>query len=193
MVSVALLFAACSQSQSNTQSQKKSSPHMPPKGPVHFTFSNPVIKKYGEEHYFKQVAVQPDTTMNYKILFFIVKNDHPKKVNFGLEHMAKMINLLHDAGVKQDHIHLVGIMTGRATACTVADSLYQKIYHINNPNDTLLTELTNQGHAKLYVCSQALAEMGYDGSYLNHNIKRALSAITTVAIYQLKGYAMLKF
>jgi len=144
-------------------------------------------------HYFKNAAAQPDTSMDYKILFFIVNNDHPKKVNFGLKHMARMINLLTAAGVKQDHMHIVGVMTGKATACTTADSLYQKVYSVDNPNDTLLTELAHDGHAKLYVCSQALAGMGYDESYLNPNVKRALSAITTVASYQLKGYAVLNF
>lgn len=186
-----LLLSACTNQQ--MKSKKSDNSHRPQKGPVSFTFSTPVIKGYGDMHYFKNVAVQPDTSMNYKILFFIVNNDHPRQVNFGLEHIARMINLLRTAGVKQNHIHIVGIMTGRATMITFADSLYHKYYSVNNPNDKLLNELTTDGHAKLYVCSQALGMMGYDAKYLNHNVKRALSAITTVAIYQLKGYAVLKF
>ncbi|HKJ45486.1 MAG TPA: DsrE family protein [Balneolales bacterium] len=186
-----LFVASCNNPQN--KHGKKSESKMPPKGPVKVTFSTPAIKGYGDMHYFKDVAVQPDTSMDYKILFFIVKNDHPKKVNFGLEHMARMINILSAAGVKQDHIHIVGVITGKATACATADSLYKKVYSVANPNDTLLTELTTTGHAKLYVCSQALAGMGYDQTYLNPNVKRALSAISTVAIYQLKGYAMLQF
>jgi intracellular sulfur oxidation DsrE/DsrF family protein len=186
-----LLFAACSNQPK--KSGKKNEPIMPPKGPVKVTFSTPVIKGYGDMHYFNDAAVQPDPSMDYKIVFFLVNNNHPKKINFGLEHMARMINVLSAAGVKQDHIHLVGVMTGKATACAMADSIYKKVYHVTNPNDTLLTELATAGHAKLYVCAQALAFGGYDQTYLNTNVQRALSAISTVAIYQLKGYAVMKF
>ncbi len=178
--------------QSKTESQKTNK-HMPPRGPVKVDFTTSVIKGYGDDHYFPDAAIQPDPNMDYKVVFLITKNDAKADINFGLEHMARLINLLHDAGVKQDHIHLIGVMTGPATAVALRDSTYKKMFTVTNPNDTLLTELTTAGHAELYVCAQALSGMGYGASYLNPNVKMALSALTTVTTYELKGYALMQF
>lgn len=178
--------------QAKTKSQQTNK-HRPPRGPVKVDFTTSTIKDYGDEHYFPDAAEQPDPNMDYKVVFLIVHNDAKAEINEGLDHMARLVNLLHDAGVKPDHIHLVGVMTGPATTVGMADSTYKKMYTVANPNDTLLTELATVGHVRLYVCAQALSFMGYGPAYLNPNVKMALSALTTVTTYELKGYAFMQF
>ena len=179
--------------QKNDSTAQKKGDHRPPKGPVKVSFNTPAIKDYGAEHYFPKSAVQPDPRMDYKVVFLIIHNDAKAEHNEGLDHIARLINLLHDAGVKPNHIHIVGVLTGPATSVAVNDSTYKKMYTVPNPNDSLMTELTRVGHVKLYVCAQALSFMGYGPAYLNPNVKMALSALTTVTTYELKGYALMQF
>ncbi len=206
MLVAGLIISACSSpqkdesnpktetvSQKTDSSNQKSDNHRPTKGPVKVSFNTPTIKDYGAEHYFPDAAVQPDPKMNYKVVFLIIHNDAKAEHNEGLDHIARLINLLHDAGVKPNHINIVGVLTGPATAVAMADSTYKKMYTVPNPNDSLMTELTRVGHVKLYVCAQALSFMGYGPAYLNPNVKRALSALTTVTTYELKGYALMQF
>ncbi|HKI47275.1 MAG TPA: DsrE family protein [Balneolales bacterium] len=213
VLAAGLVISACNKSQTNSNNSKKevtsqktdsiaqkndstaqkSGDHRPTKGPVKVSFNTPVINDYGSEHYFPKAAVQPDPGMDYKVVVLIIHNDAKAEHNEGLDHIARLINLLHDGGVKPNHIHIVGVMTGPATAVAMNDSTYKKMYTVINPNDSLMTKLTRVGHVKLYVCAQAVSFMGYGPVYLNSNVKMALSALTTVTTYELKGYALMQF
>lgn len=183
-----LLAGGCS-SQKEHHSEEK---HFA-KGPLKVQWKDPVIKGYGKEHYLPDAAVQPDTSLTYKVIFSITLNEDYTKPNRGLVHMARLINLLRDSGMPPEKIDIVAMITGPATPVALSDSTYHRIFKTDNPNTRLLEELNQDGEATLFVCGQAVTGAGYDEHYLNPNVEMALSALVTIPTYEMKGYALMNF
>lgn len=156
-------------------------------------WKNPVIKGFGAEHYLPNVAGQPDKNMNYKIIFYIEKNSDNSQANNGLVHLARLINVFDAAGIPPKRLKLVAIITGEATFSTLNDVVYEKKFGSDNPNDFLLKQLKKKGHVKIFVCGQALTGLGFSQKDLNPNVTEALSALTVLPTYELKGYALMPF
>jgi len=186
-----MLMISCSQANSKHDEKEAKEPFK--RGPVKSSWDTPVIKNYGKEHYLPGAAVQPDTSLDYKVVFSITEYADKTQPNEGLVHMARLINLLGAAGVSPDKMDIVAVITGPATFATLADSTYKSMYDVDNPNDKLLDELKRDGHARILVCGQAVTGAGYDERYLNPNVEMALSAVVAVPTYELKGYALLNF
>lgn len=150
----------------------------------------PVIKGYGPVHALPHAAVQPVKSMHYKILFDITKTGKKDKVNPGLDHLARLINVFASAGVKPQKMKLVVIIHGPSTPIVLKNSIYRSKYGVNNPNIRLLSDLKKNG-VVLYVCGQALADNKFKHDWVNPKITIALSALTVVPTYQLEGYALM--
>lgn len=151
----------------------------------------PVIKGYGPVHPLPHAAVQPDRALQYKILFDVTKSAKSSaKVNPALDHIARLINVYASAGMMPNQMHLVAIIHGPAAPIVLKNSEYKSKYGTNNPNIKLLSELKKNG-VKLYVCGQALADNNFKAEWVNPDITVALSALTVVPTYQLKGYALM--
>lgn len=153
----------------------------------------PVIKGYGAAHALPHAAVQPDKNLEYKIIFSITKNDKNDDANEGLVHLARLINVYAEAGIKPEKMKLVAIITGPATYCTLDNSSYKKHFKHDNPNSYLLKELKEKGHVKIFVCGQALTGLGYTQKNLNPAVTEAVSALSVLPTYELKGYALMPF
>nr|CBX31756.1 hypothetical protein N47_N25810 [uncultured Desulfobacterium sp.] len=73
----------------------------------------PVIKGYGPVHLLPDAAVQPDKSIDYKILFDITKAaDNKVKINQGLDHIARLINVFASAGMMPNKMKLVAVIHG---------------------------------------------------------------------------------
>lgn len=154
-------------------------------------WETPLIKGYGPIKYYKDAAIQPDKNLDYKVVFKITNDKRRKGVNDKLWHMARLMNLLYTAGIKKEHIHIVGIIAGKATYLVLNNQAYKKRFRTQNPNMDLLKQLTQHG-AKLYVCDQALAEHHIDQKKdMNKYIMPSLSGIIDLPTYELKGYALI--
>jgi len=153
----------------------------------------PVIKGYGAETPLHNAAVQPDPNIHYKIVFDITEYKNKSDVNDGLTHLARLINLFADAGIPPKKMQLVAVMTGPATYAALNDKSYQQEFNKKNPNTYLLKELRKKGHVKLFVCGQAITGMGFNRSNIDQNVTLALSALSVVPTYEMKGYALMKF
>lgn len=153
-------------------------------------WQNPTIKDGGQMHPLPKAAIQPDRNQTYKALFSVTKAaSDPKDVNDALDHVARAINVFTSAGVPLDHLRFAVIVHGPALPLVLDDASYKKRFNVDNPNLKLIQELKAAG-VEIAVCGQALAAMKYDASEVNPDVKVALSALSTIIIYQQQGYAL---
>ena len=151
----------------------------------------PVIKGYGPVHPLPNAAVQPDKSLDYKILFDVTKaSKYKNQANPALDHIARLINVYASAGMMPDKLKLVAVIHGPATPVVLNNEAFKSKFGINNPNIELIKDLKKNG-VIFYVCGQALADNNYKHEWVNKDITVALSALTVVPTYQLKGYALM--
>jgi intracellular sulfur oxidation DsrE/DsrF family protein len=153
----------------------------------------PVIKGAGEIVPLPNAAVQPDAGLKYKIVCDII--EWPKmegKVVPGLAKVARLINVFASGGMSADKMDLVLVFHGPSTEAVIKPKLFEKKHGFANPSRDLLDQLKKAG-VKMYVCGQALAEHNIAQTEVNPRVTIALSALTVLPTYQLKGYALMPF
>ncbi|WP_047244956.1 DsrE family protein [Maribacter thermophilus] len=153
-------------------------------------WTTPIIEGYGRIKQFKDVAAQPDTSLEYNIVFDVKDDRELDGVNIGLFKIARLINMLGTGGVPQDKIHIVAAVHGGATFAALNDQKYKEKYNKANPNTELLQLLHDYG-VEIYVCAQATASRGITADDLDANTELGLSAMMVLANYELKGYALM--
>ncbi|RRQ48055.1 hypothetical protein DZC72_10000 [Maribacter algicola] len=153
-------------------------------------WETPIITGYGKIKNFKNVAVQPDASLEYKLVFDITSDSEMDGVNKGLWKIARVINMLGSADIPSNKVHIVAALHGAATFATLNDTKHQEMYSKANPNTELLKLLKEYG-VELFVCAQATAARNIMAEDLNPNTELALSAMTVLANYQLQGYALM--
>lgn len=153
-------------------------------------WETPIIEGHGKIKSFTDVAVQPDASLEYKLVFDITSDSEMDGVNKGLWKIARLINMLGSSGIPSDKVHIVAAIHGGATFATLNDTKHKEKYDKVNPNTELLGLLKDYG-VELYVCSQATAARNITADDLNPNTELALSAMTVLSNYQLKGYALI--
>jgi intracellular sulfur oxidation DsrE/DsrF family protein len=151
----------------------------------------PVIKDYGPVYPMPGAAVQPDKSLEYKIVFDITqKAAKDSDINPGLDHVARFINVFASAGIMPDKMKLVLIIHGPATGIALNNNMYVQQYGTDNPNIELLSALKKNG-VILYVCGQSMADSDFQKDWIDPDITVALSSLTVLSTYQLKGYALM--
>ncbi len=154
---------------------------------------NPVIKNFGTVSEVPYAVEKPDSKMDYKVVVDISSdNQKPETVHEFFEKVAAIVNLHALGGVSANKLHVVMVVHGPAAQFIVNNAVYQKKFGINNPNLPLFTALQEAG-VKLFVCGQTLIKRNIDPASIAPELKVALSAVTTLTTYQLKGYAYLKY
>ncbi|MEK9613380.1 MAG: DsrE family protein [Flavobacteriaceae bacterium] len=147
----------------------------------------PVVEGYGEIQYFKEAQEQPHADQDYKIIFDITSDAQKNGVNKGLWKVARMLNMFGVVHQPKDKIHLAVALHGEASYVVLSEKNYQARFNKPNPNLDLIQKLKENG-VELYVCSQAIATRKISHHDLNPAIVPALSAMSVLANYQIKGY-----
>ncbi len=153
-------------------------------------WETPVIQGYGKIKYFKDAAVQPDSSLDYNLIFDIKTDKERDGVNEGLWKIARTLNMLGVSGIASEKIKIVAAVHGGATFFALNEQKYQEKYGKANPNLGILKLLSNQG-VEVYVCSQATSAHNIEDKDLNKYVQPALSALSVLANYQLKGYVFM--
>lgn len=154
---------------------------------------NPVIRKFGTVTEVPFSVENPDKKLDYKIVIEVSSdNPKPETVHEFFEKVAAVVNLHALGGVPASKLHVVMVIHGPAAQYVVNDEAYQKKFNTANPNSPLFKELEENG-VKIFVCGQSLNKRGIPKEQVAAEVKPALSAITTLTTYQLKGYALLKY
>lgn len=154
---------------------------------------NPVIKKFGTVTEVPFSVENPDAKLDYKIVVEVSSdNAKPEAVHEFFDKVAAVVNLHALGGVQANKLHVVMVIHGLAAQYVVNNEGYQKKFGMDNPNIPLFRELQDAG-VKLFVCGQSLNKRNIAKEVVIPEVKVALSAITTLTTYQLKGYSYLKY
>lgn len=154
---------------------------------------NPVIKKFGTVTEVPFSVENPDPKLNYKVVVEVSSdNPKPENVHEFFEKVGAVVNLHALGGISPKNLHVVMVIHGPAAQYVVNNEEYQKKFHTDNPNIPLFKELEAAG-VKIFVCGQSLNKRQVSPASVTPEVKPALSAITTLTTYQLKGYAFLKY
>ncbi len=153
----------------------------------------PAIQGYGGVHPLPHAKVQPNHKRIYKAIFDVTSGaKDPSKINPGLKHVARAVNVFASAGVPLKHLRFVAIVHGpKATAAILNDAAYKKLFKVDNPNTKLLAALKKAG-VKVFVCGQAMYDLHYPVADVSKDVHVALSALATTVIYGDMGYAYMK-
>ncbi|MGB2513935.1 MAG: DsrE family protein [Flavobacteriaceae bacterium] len=153
-------------------------------------WQTPLIEGYGEVINFHEAAQQSNPEQEYKLLFDVTSNAQKQGVNKRLWVVARMMNLMHIAQVPQEQVKIVVALHGEATFDALSQEAYFKKYNKPNPNLDLIEKLAAKG-VSLYVCSQAMAARSIKTEALHPYVTPALSALSVLTNYQIKGYHLI--
>ena len=133
----------------------------------------------------------PDARLQYRVIFSVTKAaEKPSDVSPSLDKVARFLNLLGSEGIPQSRQSVVVILHGPATRAVLEDEAYRTQYGVPNPNLPLIRALRRAG-ATVHVCGQALAAQNIDRAAVTADVVIDLSAMTTIATLQLKGWVLL--
>lgn len=138
----------------------------------------------------KDLTEIPDPNIDYKILFELTSNNPDsaaKDINFGLDEVARVINLHYASGIPAKRIIPVIVVHAAALHAFKNNEAYQKKYKMDNPNIKLIDDLKKLG-AKFIACGQAMEFFEVKREEFLPDIKISLTAQTVITHYQLKGY-----
>lgn len=153
------------------------------------TAAHPVIANHGAVVKLPDAAQQP--LPDAKILVDLTRGGDPKKLNAGLEKVAKYVNIYAGAGAEPVDVQIAVVFHGDATLTVLNPDAYSAEFKSDgNPNLALLQQLHESG-VELYVCGQTLISKGLQPEDVAVYIETAVSALTAVANLQADGYAYL--
>jgi intracellular sulfur oxidation DsrE/DsrF family protein len=152
----------------------------------------PVVQGYGAIMPMPHVKERPDQQLRYRVLFNVTKaapaTDRP---NPSLEKVARFLNLLGADGVRPAAGDVVVIVHGPATPLVLGDAAYADRNKVDrNPNVILISALRAAG-VSVRVCSQALAGNHIAVADVASGVETDVSALTTLATLQLRGWALI--
>lgn len=151
----------------------------------------PVIKGYGGIQSTQGARERPDKAVRYRIVANVTKAPaEAGKVNPTLERVARLVNLLGADGVRPQPGDIVAIVHGPATLLVLTDAAYRARLGVANPNIELIERLREHG-VEVHVCSQAVAGNAITHADMNPLVQLDVSAGTTLANLQLRGYALI--
>lgn len=154
---------------------------------------NPIIAEYGGIYAVPSATVRPDSSLDYRLVIDVMTgSESPAEPGFGLNNVARMLNLHAVGGVPAEQLHVVLAIHGGATVGVLDDSSYRAKFGVDNPNAGLIRALKAAG-VRVTVCGQSLLARNIDLNTVLPEVEVATSMLTTVATYQMKGYAVFKF
>ena len=154
---------------------------------------NPVIKSFGGIYDVPEATVLPDPDLDYNIVVDVKSGTiDPQELAPGIYNVARMINLLAVGGADVDRLNVVLAIHASATYAILNNDEFKERFDTDNPNIPLIEELKKTG-VKVIVCGQSLKGRGVEATQVLPQVEIATSMLTTVATYQLKGYAFFQF
>ena len=153
--------------------------------------NGPTVPGFGAIVPVPTAANTPDPRLRYRVMFSVTKAaEAPAKLSPSLDKVARFLNLLGSRGIRPEPNDIVVILHGPATATTLTDDAYRARFGVTNPNLALIQALRRSG-AAIHVCGQALAAQKIDRSMVSGDVTIDLSAMTTIATFQLRGWALM--
>ncbi|WCL54165.1 DsrE family protein [Gimibacter soli] len=149
--------------------------------------AGPVIPDFGPiaDNLKPDVATPKD--QDYRVSFDIADGATPGEKSRQIETLARFINMMVDAGVPKERLHVAAVFHGGATVDVAKDDYYTANKQAANGNAALIAALVEAG-AEIYVCGQSATRYGVTNTDLLPGVKMALSAITAHAMLANQGF-----
>ena len=152
----------------------------------------PVVP-FGAIYEIPEATVTPDPTLEYRLVIDVVSGaEEPDSLSAGLYNVARMLNLFSVGGLPDERVQVVLAIHGGATFAVVDNATYREEFGTDNPNLPLIAALKEAG-VRVTVCGQSLLGRGIALDMVNPEVEIATSMLTTVAMYQMRGYGLLRF
>lgn len=154
--------------------------------------SAPRIAGYGAIAPLTGNETRAEPGLRYRLVFNVTKAAAtPDKVNPSLDKVARLLNLLGRDKIRPAPGDLIVIVHGTATPIVANSTAYgAKTKARLNPNLELMAKLREAG-VTVAVCSQALHAHRISAKQLAPGVRVDLSAMTTLAALQLRGWALI--
>lgn len=146
-----------------------------------------LISGYGRTAAVPSAAPIPDGAV-FKVSFDVSKAAADGEISRSLDTAARFLNMHHAAGVPAGNMQLALVVHGGAHN----DLLIDEAYGGSNPNAALIAQLVKHG-VKIYLCGQTAAYYGVDAEDLLPGVEMSLSAMTSHALLQQRGYTLNPF
>ena len=153
--------------------------------------SAPRIANYGAIAPLTGDETRAEPGLRYRLVFVTKAAATPDKVNPSLDKVARLLNLLDRDNIRPAPGDIVVIIHGAATPIVTNSTAYEaKTKAKLNPNLDLIEKLREAG-VTVAVCSQALHANRISAKQLAPSVRIDLSAMTTLAALQLRGWALI--
>ena len=154
--------------------------------------STPRIAGYGAIAPLTGDETRAEPGLRYRLVFNVTRAAAtPDKVNPSLDKVARLLNLLGRDDIRPAPGDIVVIVHGAATPIVTNSTAYAaKTKAKLNPNLDLIDKLRGTG-VTVAVCSQALHANRIPTKQLAPGVRVDLSAMTTLATLQLRGWALI--
>ena len=155
-------------------------------------WQTPVVDGVGPAIHFPDAAVQPDTSLTYRVVFDATKPGEDGGVPPALSQAARFLNSFALHGVEPDALDLVVVFHGATSRDALSDAAYAEHVGGDNPSTELLARLRALG-VRAYVCGNSLVGSGYAPDEVGPDVELATSAMAVVTTFTLRGYAVLDY
>ena len=154
--------------------------------------ASPRIAGYGSIAPLTGGETRAEPGLRYRLVFSVTKAAAtPDKVSPSLDKVARLLNLLGRDDIRPAPGDIVVIVQGAATPIVTSSTVYaSKGKATSNPNLELIAKLRQAG-VIVAVCSQALHANRISSRDLAPGVRIDLSAMTTLAALQLRGWALI--
>lgn len=150
--------------------------------------TGPVIHSAGPVFDIPNVDFETPTDAVYKVAFEMARAaESPEQLNVTLESAARFLNMHARAGVPVERVGAAVVVHGPAGWELLDDDAHRARHGVENPNATLIRELSEAG-VRVILCGQTAAARGIPRDGLLEEVEVALSAMTAFLVLQDEGF-----
>jgi intracellular sulfur oxidation DsrE/DsrF family protein len=150
-----------------------------------------MIEGYGAVEPIPNATFHLDRGIDYRVVFDCrTAATADDGVNPGLDRIARFLNLLEQDGIPPGRAKLAAVFHSEPTKATLSDAAYRRRLGASNPNSELIGLLKEQG-VELLVCGQSVVSRGFGLDEADSRFVMAVSSMSALAVYQLRGFALL--
>lgn len=155
--------------------------------------AGPVIHGYGAVYPVPDPTFATPAPESLRVVFEVAQGaEDPGEVNVRINTVARFLNMHAQAGVSADELGVALVLHGTAGKDALGNAGYRERFGVDNPNLDLLEQLMHAG-VEVVLCGQTAMHRGLPADELAPSVKMALSAMTAMASFQSRGYALIAF
>ena len=152
--------------------------------------AGPVIENYGAVFDVADAYGLRTDTVYRAVKDVSTSPEDVSELNRAIDSAARLLNMQARAGVPSSNLQVAVVLHGDAGKDALANDAYRSRFGVDNPNDGLLTALSQAG-VEIYVCGQTAAAKGFQREELHKSVTLAVSAMTVITRLQAEGWSLL--